>query len=229
MSDDLTPPPVPPPLPQPTTPVPQPSTPAPPPPAPAPAAPTPAARGASGGISAATFASWPRSTLVIAAGGLVGLVASFLSFVSLDVQVSGLESFGVPDTTDSTTFSAWNSDVALPYLTLPALLGVAMAALAVMAALGAPKLPPRLLGMEWRQVHLVLGGLAALMMVSFLIGEPFVSDEFMNEAALEELPSGFADNFSVSTSRGAGFWLMLIAAIALVVGAVMRTKEESVV
>lgn len=59
-------------------------------------------------------------------------------------------------------------------------------------------LPDRLLGLTWNQIHLALGFQAALMMLAFLIRSksPF--------------------------SFGIGFWLMVIAAIALLVGAIMR-------
>ena len=59
-------------------------------------------------------------------------------------------------------------------------------------------MPDRVLGLTWDQVHLALGFQAALMMLAFLI---------RSKSPLE---------------FGIGFWLMLIAAIALLVGAIMR-------
>ena len=59
-------------------------------------------------------------------------------------------------------------------------------------------IPDRILGFTWDQLHLALGFQAALLMLSFLIRSksPF--------------------------SFGIGFWLMLLSAIALLVGAIMR-------
>ena len=60
-------------------------------------------------------------------------------------------------------------------------------------------LPRDVLGLSWDQVHLALGFQAAILMLAFL-----------------------ARN-SAGASRGIGFWFMLLAAIALPAGAVMRT------
>jgi hypothetical protein len=54
------------------------------------------------------------------------------------------------------------------------------------------------LGLSWDQVHLALGFQAALMMLAFLIRS--------------KGPLSF----------GIGFWFMLLAGIALLVGAIMR-------
>jgi hypothetical protein len=59
-------------------------------------------------------------------------------------------------------------------------------------------MPDRVLGLTWDQIHLALGFQAALMMLAFLI---------RSKGPLE---------------FGVGFWLMLIAGIALLVGAIMR-------
>ena len=61
--------------------------------------------------------------------------------------------------------------------------------------------PDTLLGLSWDQVHLALGFQAALMMLAFLIRA--------------KCPLEF----------GIGFWFMLLAAIALLVGAIMRVNE----
>jgi hypothetical protein len=60
------------------------------------------------------------------------------------------------------------------------------------------QVPDRLLGLTWDQLHLALGFQATLMMLAFLIRDkgPF--------------------------SFGIGFWLMLLAGIALLAGAIMR-------
>ena len=59
-------------------------------------------------------------------------------------------------------------------------------------------LPDKLLGLSWDQVHLALGFQATLMMLAFLIRSK----------------GGF--------DFGIGFWLMLLSAIALLVGAIIR-------
>lgn len=130
------------------------------------------------------------SGIVIVAAGALLLVASFLHVFESD--------------------SAWSSG-SFPLLTLPALLGVVMAAQVLVSAFASGvRMPDRVLDFSWTQVHVLLGIWAALMMVCFLVGEAGVS----------------ARGASISPSKGIGFWLMLIGAIALAVGAVLRTQER---
>ena len=63
-------------------------------------------------------------------------------------------------------------------------------------------LPDRVLGFTWTQIHLVLGFQATIMMLAFLIQSTSPSD------------------------KGIGLFLMLLAAIALLVGAVLRMQEQ---
>jgi len=83
--------------------------------------------------------------------------------------------------------------------TIAVLCGVVMAAEVGLKAF-APNvsLPDKLLGLSWDQLHLALGFQATIMMLAFLIRS--------------KGPFGF----------GIGFWFMLLSAIALLVGAIMR-------
>ena len=65
------------------------------------------------------------------------------------------------------------------------------------------KLPEKVLGLTWTQVYLVLGFQATIMMLAFLIQD------------------------TGGLSKGIGLFLMLIAAIALLVGAVLRMQEKT--
>ena len=103
----------------------------------------------------------------------------------------------------SLSWSAWSSRGYFPLATLPALLGVIMALQVVLTTFTDVSLPAEVLGFDWTQIHLVLGIQAALLMLCFLV---------LNHGVL-----GF----------GIGFWLMLLAAIALAVGAVMQSREPA--
>jgi hypothetical protein len=135
------------------------------------------------------------ANMVILIAGVVILIASFLSFYKFDVP-SG---FGVSDQ----TYSAWSGSPAylLGNATLPAIFGVIMAVQVALAAFANVNLPDRVVGFTWNQVHLALGFQATIVMLAFLV----------------------RDNGPLDF--GIGFFLMLLAAIALLVGAVMRTRE----
>jgi hypothetical protein len=102
--------------------------------------------------------------------------------------------------------TAWSSGEFL-IATLPVLFGLAMAAHIGLVAFAKLNLPDRVLGLTWTQVHLALGFQAAVMMLCFLVRDP-------------NYGSG-----SGGIDRGVGLYLMLLAAIALLVGAVMRQRE----
>ena len=131
------------------------------------------------------------ANIVILAAGVVMLVGSFLTFYSYS-----LHGFG------SYSASAWggaNGFGVFGIATVVVLCGVVMAAQVGLSAFASGvKLPERLLGLSWDQVHLALGFQATLMMIAFLIRDkgPF--------------------------SFGIGFWFMLLSGIALLVGAIMR-------
>lgn len=95
--------------------------------------------------------------------------------------------------------SAWGSG-AFPIVTLIPLYGVVMALQVVLTKFANVNLPDRPVGFTWEQVHLVLGFFAALMALFWLIA---------------------ADD------TGIGLYLMLLGAIAAVVGAVLLQKERT--
>lgn len=115
----------------------------------------------------------------IVGGGAVALIGSFLDFAG--------------DT------SAWGSG-ALPIVTLIPLYVVVMAVQVVLARFTGVRLPDRVAGFTWEQVHLVLGIFAALMALFWLIP---VDD------------------------TGAGLILMLLGAAAACVGAFMLQRERT--
>ena len=85
------------------------------------------------------------ANIVILASGVVILIASFLPFNKL--SYAGF----------SKSYSAWSSHLFL-IATIPALLGVVMAVQVGIAGFASGvKLPDRVLGFTWTQIHLVLG------------------------------------------------------------------------
>jgi hypothetical protein len=136
--------------------------------------------------------------IVILAGGLVMLVGSFLDFYEASD----------PDTVlvlgRSLSWSAWASEDGLllfPLTTFIVLFGVAMAAHVAVTTFASVDLPDRVLGFTWDQIHLVLGFQATIMMLAYLI---------RSKGGLD---------------WGIGFWLMLLSAIALLVGAILRARD----
>src|SRR5882757_1233770 len=139
------------------------------------------------------------ANIVILVAGVVMLVASFLAFYKISTPSFdiGGQHFG-----GSISRNAWSSGNFL-IATIPALIGIVMAAhVAIVAFAPQVKLPDKVLGLTWNQVHLVLGFQATIMMLAFLIRS-----------------TGGAD-------KGIGLFLMLLAAIALLVGAVLRMQEQ---
>ena len=121
--------------------------------------------------------------IAIIAGGAVGLISSFLAWV----DVAGF------------TANAWDEGL-FPTYTWPALFGLVMAVITLLAVFGNVSLPDRPLGFTWGQLLLIMGAVSVLLTFSFLI-------------AGEE--------------QGIGFYLAFLAAIATLVGAVMVWREES--
>jgi hypothetical protein len=139
------------------------------------------------------------ANLVILIAGAVMLIASFLTFNKLSlpsINAGGLKIGGTQ------SYSAWSSHFFL-IATIPALLGAVMAAQVALKAFapGVP-LPERVLGLTWNQIHLVLALQATIMMLAFLIQDTGALD------------------------KGIGLFLMVLAAIALLVGAVLRMQES---
>jgi hypothetical protein len=152
--------------------------------------------------------------IVIMVGGVVMLIGSFLAFYKYSLGSLGISAadraaaraVGVklPEG-NSISWSAWTHNGAplFPLTILPVLLGLIMALQVGLTNLANVRLPERVLGFDWKQIHLLCGAQAALLMVLYLI----VNKE--------------------GASFGVGFWLMLLASIALVVGAVMLSREPA--
>src|SRR5215210_1563406 len=104
----------------------------------------------------------------------------------------------------SQSWNAWGGENALllfPLTTFIVLFGIAMAAHVAVTTFASVDLPDRVLGFTWNQIHLILGFQATIMMLAYLIRD-----------------KGGLD-------LGVGFWLMLLSAIALLVGAILRARE----
>lgn len=115
---------------------------------------------------------------------------------------SFLDFYSFSSALGSASFNAWsggNGFGIFGVATVVVLCGVVMAAQVGIAAFAnGVNVPDQILGLSWDQIHLALGFQATLMMLAFLV---------RSRGAL-----GF----------GIGFWFMLLAGIALLVGAVMR-------
>ena len=128
----------------------------------------------------------------LAPANIVILVAGIVMLIA-----SFMAFYRLPFPGGSVSVNAWDHGLFM-IATLPTLLGAFMALQVGLVAFGRIDMPNRVLGLTWDQAHLVLALQSALLMGAFL--------------ALDKAPYEF----------GAGFWLMLAAAIALVVGALMR-------
>ena len=117
--------------------------------------------------------------LTILIAGAVMLVASFLSFAG--------------------NTSAWGRYL-FPIATLLPLYGIVMALQVGLTKFANISLPDRIVGFTWEQVHLVLGLLAGLMAVAWLITD--------------------------TGNKQIGQWLEVLGGIALAVGAVMMQRER---
>jgi hypothetical protein len=141
----------------------------------------------------------PANLVILIAGGVM-LIASFLAFHKISVPSFDVGGAHIGGGTKS--YNAWSTGHFL-IATIPALLGVVMAVHVALETY-APNvsLPERVLGFTWTQVYLIFALQATVMMLAFLI---------QNLSPLD---------------RGIGLYLMLIAAIALLVGTVMRIQEK---
>jgi hypothetical protein len=95
--------------------------------------------------------------------------------------------------------SVWSTG-SFPIVTLGAIYGIVMGAQIAIVKFAGASLPQRVAGFTWEQIHLALAVFALLMSLGWLI-------------------SGLSH-------KGAGFWLLLVGSIALVVGAVMLQRER---
>ena len=122
------------------------------------------------------------SELIIMIAGAVMLVASFLKFAQID--------------TDGSSWARY----LFPIATLLPLYGLIMAAQIAVTKFANVELPQRVAGFTWEQVHLVLGLLAGLMAVGWLITDIH--------------------------GKGIGYWIEILGGIALAVGGVMMQRER---
>jgi hypothetical protein len=128
---------------------------------------------------------------------IVILAAGVVMLVGSFLDFYSISGFG-----GKASFSAWSGGSGFGIFgiaTVVVLCGVVMAAqVGITAFASGVTVPDKVLGLTWDQIHLALGFQAALMMLAFLIRS--------------KGPLSF----------GIGFWFMLLAGIALLVGAVMR-------
>jgi hypothetical protein len=117
--------------------------------------------------------------IVIMAAGVAMLVFSFLDFAG--------------------DISSWGSGL-FPVATLLPLYGVIMALQIVLMRFANVKLPDRVATFTWEQVHLVLGALAALMAIAWLITD--------------------------TGDKKIGLYFEVLGGIALLVGALMLQRER---
>jgi hypothetical protein len=97
--------------------------------------------------------------------------------------------------------SAWGSGL-FPVATLVPLFVVVMAVQVALTRFGHVELPARVVSFTWEQIHLVLGFFATLFAIAWLIKK--------------KSPLDF----------GIGFWFILIASIAALVGAILLWRER---
>jgi hypothetical protein len=130
-------------------------------------------------------------------GNLVILVAGVVMVLASFLAFYKISAGGF-----SKSYNAWDSGINLfGIATLPALLGAIMAVHVALTTFANVNLPDRIFSFTWDQIHIALGFQATIMMVMFLFRDKSILD------------------------FGIGFYLMLLAAIALLVGAVMRQRE----
>jgi hypothetical protein len=115
---------------------------------------------------------------------------------------SFLAFYEIPFGTRTAEVNAWDNGLFL-IRTLPALLGTVMALQILLVAFGNITMPNRVLGLTWDQFHLVVALQTAVLMLALL---------------LQTRPTVFVEQIEF----GPGFWLMLIGAGGLVLGALMR-------
>jgi hypothetical protein len=121
-----------------------------------------------------------RGEIVIMASGAVMLIFSFLDF--------------------SAKQSSWQRPW-FPLALLMPLYGVVMGVQIALTRFANVKLPPRVAGFTWEQIHLALGMMAALMAIGWIVTDTF--------------------------SKNFGLWIEVLGAIALAIGASMLQRERN--
>jgi hypothetical protein len=97
--------------------------------------------------------------------------------------------------------SAWGGGF-FPIATLMVIYGVIMALQIALTKFANVHLPARFAGFTWEQIHLVLGIFTVLMAIAWLVTD-------------------------IGPDKAIGFWLIFLASIALVVGAVLLQRERN--
>ena len=118
----------------------------------------------------------------------------------LTILIAGAVMFGESNLPFAFDQNAWSSFL-FPLATLLPLYGVIMATHIGVTKYVGVKLPPRIFGFTWEQIHLVLGLLAGAMAVGW-----------------------FVTNVG---KRGVGMWFEIIGGIALAAGAVNLQRERN--
>jgi hypothetical protein len=146
-----------------------------------------------------------RSDRIIVVGGLVLFIASFFPWFSVKVHGAVVPGIG----TTAATGNGW--DVGFLWAGLPALLGLAAAAIILATKLGTATLPQ--LPVTWGQAFLGAGALSALLVVlKLLIGED---------------GGGSIGTVRISVDRSWGLFLATLAALAFAGGGYLKFAEEN--
>jgi hypothetical protein len=135
--------------------------------------------------------------IVVMAAGAVALIASFLPFYKLETLNSQLE-------TVDKNYSAWSSDFPFlfPVATLIAIFAVVAGVLVVLTKFANVDLSRGFLGFGFSQLLLALGFFSAILALAYLVQDKGTTD------------------------TGFGYWLLLLAGLASVVGAVLVMNER---
>jgi len=97
------------------------------------------------------------------------------------------------------SINGWDSDLTFPLGSYIAIFGLVMAVQIALTRFANVDMPDRVLGFTWPQIHLVLAVFAGLLAIGWLI---------------------------ISEDAKFGFWLTLLGAVGLVVGAFMLHSES---
>jgi hypothetical protein len=134
--------------------------------------------------------------ITIMAGGAVALIFSFFDFYKSDSITIGTRSIG------GGSANVWSSGL-FPTATLMVIFAAAAAILVAITRFGKVNLPSPPFGFTWEQIYLVLGLVATIYALAYLL---------VDKGGLD---------------FGIGFWLVLVGCIATLVGAVLLERERS--
>jgi hypothetical protein len=133
--------------------------------------------------------------VVILGAAVLMLIGSLLHFYTFKIDGALIGGGSV-----HASWNAWSSHFFL-IRTIPALLGIAMGVqVALVAFASGVRMPERVLGLTWNQIHVVFALQATIMMLAFL---------FQDSGELH---------------KGLGLFVMLLAAFVLLGGAVLRLR-----